>query len=126
MTASFQNEYHLVLRLLLGPWVLPSCSASSSTWHVFSWASDPEVCTSCLIEFPEFLFLNGKNTADGLANNPDLGEATPPVILETAQQDSSSFRSSWGFLFFFLVFLPFLGPLPQHMEVPRQGVESEL
>ena len=27
---------------------------------------------------------------------------------------------------FFSVFLPFLGPLPQHMEVPRLGVESEL
>ena len=26
----------------------------------------------------------------------------------------------------FFVFLPFLGPLPQHMEVPRLGVESEL
>ena len=34
-----------------------------------------------------------------------------------------------GFLFcfvLFFVFLPFLGPLPQHMEVPRLGVESEL
>ena len=36
------------------------------------------------------------------------------------------------FLFFFFfcvcvcVFLPFLGLLPQHMEVPRLGVESEL
>ena len=28
--------------------------------------------------------------------------------------------------FFFLVFLPFLGPHPRHMEVPRLGVESEL
>ena len=31
-----------------------------------------------------------------------------------------------GFCFLFFVFLPFLGPLPQHMEVPRLGVESEL
>ena len=30
------------------------------------------------------------------------------------------------FLFFSFVFLPFLGPLPWHMEVPRLGVESEL
>ena len=30
------------------------------------------------------------------------------------------------FLFIYLVFLPFLGPLPQHMEVPRLGVVSEL
>ena len=27
--------------------------------------------------------------------------------------------------FHFFVFLPFLGPLPQYMEVPRLGVESE-
>ena len=33
----------------------------------------------------------------------------------------------WFILFyFFFVFLPFLGPLPQHMEIPRLGVESEL
>ena len=29
-------------------------------------------------------------------------------------------------IIFFFVFLPFLGPLPQHMEVPRLGVQSEL
>ena len=28
--------------------------------------------------------------------------------------------------FFFFVFFSFLGPLPQHMGVPRLGVESEL
>ena len=28
--------------------------------------------------------------------------------------------------FFFFVFLLFLGLLPQHMEIPRLGVESEL
>jgi len=30
------------------------------------------------------------------------------------------------FFFFCLLCLLFLGPLPQHMEVPRPGVESEL
>ena len=41
-------------------------------------------------------------------------------------------KLSFYFLFilfiylFILVFLPFLGPLPQHMEVSRLGVESEL
>ena len=30
------------------------------------------------------------------------------------------------FFFFFFVFLPLLGPLPWHVEVPRLGVESEL
>ena len=29
-------------------------------------------------------------------------------------------------LFFFFVFLPFPGPLPRHMEVPRLGVQTEL
>ena len=31
------------------------------------------------------------------------------------------FRAINSFFFFFL-FLPFLGPLPQHMEIPRLGV----
>ena len=35
------------------------------------------------------------------------------------------FLFSFLFFFFFL-FLPFLGLLPQHMEVPMPGVESEL
>ena len=30
------------------------------------------------------------------------------------------------FFFFLFVFLPFLGPLPKHMEFPRLGVQSEL
>ena len=30
------------------------------------------------------------------------------------------------FIYLFLVFLPFLGPLPWHMEVSRLGVELEL
>jgi len=30
------------------------------------------------------------------------------------------------YFLFFSVFLPFLGPHPRHMEVPRLGVESEL
>ena len=30
------------------------------------------------------------------------------------------------FFFFFFVFLPFLGPLPRHIEVPRLGIELEL
>ena len=38
----------------------------------------------------------------------------------------SSFRETECPLLFFLVFLPFLGPLPRHMEVPRRGVELEL
>ena len=29
-------------------------------------------------------------------------------------------------IFFFFVFLLFLGPLPRHMEVPRLGVQLEL
>jgi len=30
------------------------------------------------------------------------------------------------FIYLFFVFLPFLGPHPWHMEVPRLGVELEL
>ena len=33
----------------------------------------------------------------------------------------------WLFFFFFFFFFPvFLGPLPQHMEIPRLGVDLEL
>ena len=32
----------------------------------------------------------------------------------------------WVFFFFFFVFLPYLGPHPQHIEVLRLGVELEL
>ena len=31
----------------------------------------------------------------------------------------------WIFLFLFFVFLPFLGPHPRHVKVPRLGVQSE-
>ena len=31
-----------------------------------------------------------------------------------------------AFFVFVFIFLPFLGPLPRHMEVPRLGVELEL
>ena len=30
------------------------------------------------------------------------------------------------YYYYYFLFLPFLGPLLQHMEVPRLGVESEL
>ena len=55
-------------------------------------------------------------------------DATNPVA---PQQELSSnvfsfFLSFSLFFFFFFVFLPFLGPLPWHMEVLRLGVQSEL
>ena len=39
---------------------------------------------------------------------------------------SAVIKSFLNFFFFFFVFLPFLRPLPRHMEAPRLGVESEL
>ena len=51
----------------------------------------------------------------------------------SAEWDRSG-KGTWGvwvllqFSFYFLsffVFLPFLGPRPLHMEIPRLGVESE-
>ena len=35
-------------------------------------------------------------------------------------------QSILEFIFYFLFFLPFVGLLPRHMEVPRLGVQSEL
>ena len=50
-----------------------------------------------------------------------VGPGSVKTLLEELQTDS--FFLSF---FFFLVFLPFLGLFPWHMEVPRLGVESEL
>ena len=63
----------------------------------------------------------------GLSLNPQnldndwciLGSPLMPVRQHDIIQCLVSF-------FFFLVFLPFLGLLPQHMEVPRIGVKLEL
>ena len=41
-------------------------------------------------------------------------------------QESLILISADGLRIFFLVFLPFLGPLPWHMEIPRLEVELEL
>ena len=48
------------------------------------------------------------------------------VITMAPPIEMSHDSSSSSFFFFFFVFLPFLWPLPRHMEVPRLGVESEL
>ena len=55
------------------------------------------------------------------------------IYLLSPQCGSSSFSLSIScrstgklFLFVLFCFLPFLGPLPCHMKVPRLGVESEL
>ena len=32
----------------------------------------------------------------------------------------------FSFILFYFIFLPFLEPLPRHIEVPRLGVKSEL
>ena len=52
-----------------------------------------------------------------------LGSKVLPVVETVAENDKSK-----GFVFWFLVFvfLPFLGLLLQHMEVPRLGVKLEL
>ena len=51
----------------------------------------------------------------------------PPARLHLPLASFSFFFFFFLFFFFFsfFVFLPFLGPLPRHMEVPRLGVESE-
>ena len=63
-----------------------------------------------------------------LFTNLFLGKLTTgPLLFFFPQLGSSTFicvDSGDGCNFFF--FLPFLGPLPRHMEVPGLGVESEL
>ena len=50
------------------------------------------------------------------------------VILPPAFQEATMFDRSFliNLIKLFLFFFCFLGPLPQHMEVPRLGVQSEL
>ena len=61
-----------------------------------------------------------------------LSEARDPTLnlLDIGQVCFPEPQWQLIFLFFvylfIFVFLPFLGPLPRHMEVPRLGVESEL
>ena len=43
-----------------------------------------------------------------------------------SQQELPRFIYLFIYLFIYFVFLPLREPLPQHMEVPRLGVESEL
>ena len=55
--------------------------------------------------------------------------STQAVLLLCSDYNTNSMkRKSIFFLafFFVVVFLPFLGPHPRHMEVPRLGGESEL
>ena len=53
-------------------------------------------------------------------------ESTDGVHVVTVNQicNQTIFRTSFIYLFF--IFLSFLGPHPQHMEIPRLGVKSEL
>ena len=56
-------------------------------------------------------------------------KGVPGVMKCETNLNSKTDRSQHFYLFlffYFFVFLPFLGPLPRHMEVPRLGVESEL
>ena len=48
------------------------------------------------------------------------------VLMNTSQILNPLNHDKISIYFFFFVFLPFLGPLPQHMEVPKLEVESEL
>ena len=42
------------------------------------------------------------------------------------KSEAKAITSTLRLFFFSSVFLPFLGPLPWHVEVPRLGVDSEL
>ena len=53
----------------------------------------------------------------------DSGRSVPPLCALVAHFFSPLTTTPF---FFFFVFLPFLGPLLRHMEVPRLGVKLEL
>ena len=41
---------------------------------------------------------------------------------QTSEKHLIYFKITCLFIYLFIVFLPFLGPLPRHMEVPKLGV----
>ena len=45
------------------------------------------------------------------------------LAVPTAEPNLEPHDGEMPFFFFFFGFLPFLGPLPRHMEVPRLGFE---
>ena len=47
-------------------------------------------------------------------------------VLQGTAERLENLKTDVDRVFLFLVFLPFLGPLPGHTEVPRLGVPSEL
>ena len=51
---------------------------------------------------------------------PQVGSSSPEA------QRGEAFLFFYFFFFFFFVFLPFIGPLPRPMDVPRLGVQLEL
>ena len=68
-------------------------------------------------------FPQGHLTMSGdISWSSQLGRGVKRILLTSSRQRSGMLLN----IFFFFVFLRFLGPLPHHMEVPRLGIESEL
>ena len=61
-----------------------------------------------------------------LRNVHDVIVVAPIYFPTNSVQEGSLFKFFFNRIILFFVFLPFLCPLPRHMEVPRLGVESEL
>ena len=65
-------------------------------------------------------------TEQGQGLNPQPHGSSSDSLTTEPQRELLFLFFYFLFLFLFFVFLPFLGPLPQHMEVPRLGVKLEL
>jgi len=74
-----------------------------------------------------YLPVRVEKTKDGAVNNTIT--LCTVCLLQLWEFDISQTQTQEGcdlLFFFFFVFLPFLGLLPWHMEIPRLGVQSEL
>ena len=68
-----------------------------------------------------------KKNPGNRGNVNDVDVNTSRLTAVTGRPHFTALHFTTLILFYFIfVFLPFLGPLPWHMEVPRLGVESEL
>ena len=85
-------------------------------------------------EFIGFIGILGGHTHDAwkfLGQGANLHHSRDSQLLQSQHRIFNQLHHkgtlrNYYYYFLFLVFLPFLGPCPWHMEVPRLGLESEL
>ena len=77
-------------------------------------------------QFPSVQKEDGGSCPVPLVRSAGLKNAKQSAQCLAQRRQRILFCLVWFLCLFVFIFLPFLGPLLRHMEVPRLGVESEL